>query len=315
MVSKRILHIDENHPCLLEGLSALGFVNDIAYEIPREEIEKNIASYEGIVLRSRFPINRSFLEKAKSLKFIARVGAGLENIDVLYAENKGIHLLAAPEGNRNAVGEHALGMLLSILNKLRQAHLSIQSGNWLREAHRGWELEGKTIGLIGYGNTGKSFAEKLKGFKVKVLCYDIKADVGDENALQVSLQTLQEHAHVLSLHIPQSQDTHGMINTSFIAKMQHPFWFLNTARGKAVVTDHLVEGLRSGKILGAGLDVLEFETSSFQSIFSKTDRPASLDYLLHAENVLLSPHVAGWTFESHRKLAETIVSKVKLLYP
>lgn len=314
MITKRILHIDENHPCLIEGLYDLGFENDIAYETPREEIEKNIAPYEGIVIRSRFPIDQSFLEKAKSLQFIARVGAGLENIDVSYAQKKGIYLVAAPEGNSNAVGEHALGMLLSLFNKLHQAHLSIQSGNWLREAHRGWELEWKTIGLIGYGNTGKSFAEKLKGFKVNVLCYDIKAGVGNENAKQVSLETLQKKSHVLSLHIPQNQETNGLINASFIKEMHHPFWFLNTARGKAVLTEDLVEGLKSGKILGAGLDVLEYESSSFHSIFSKTDRPKSLDYLLEAENVLLSPHVAGWTFESHRKLAETIVSKIKLLY-
>ena len=311
MRTRRILHIDENHPLLVEGLTQLGFENHLAYNTPKETLLKIIHTFEGIVLRSRFPIDKILIDKAIKLSFIARVGAGLENIDVEYARSKGIQLIAAPEGNRNAVGEHALGMLLSLTNKLRIAHTSIQSGKWLREVHRGWEIEGKTIGLIGYGNTGKSFAQKLKGFQVNVLCYDIKADVGDENATQVALKTLQNEAHVLSLHIPQSPVTNALFNQAFINQMKHPFWFINTARGKAVVTEDLVTGLQNGKILGAALDVLEYESSSFESIFLKKERPDALAYLLKSDQVLLSPHVAGWTYESHRKLAQTILSKIK----
>jgi D-3-phosphoglycerate dehydrogenase len=308
-----ILHVDENHPLLVEGLETLGYKNILAYETPIKVVLKNLHHYSGMVIRSRFPINKEFIDAGKNLKFIARVGAGMENIDVEYAQIKNILLIAAPEGNKNAVGEHTLGLLLSLMNKLRNGHQSIRQGDWLREEHRGWELEGKTIGIIGYGNTGKKFAEKLKGFNVTILYNDILQGIGDKNATEASIKTLQEKSDVLSLHIPQNDSTYRMINTSFIKAMKKPFWFLNTARGKAVVTEDLVEGLNSGKILGAGLDVLEYESSSFRSIFKKANRPKALEHLLSAENVLLSPHVGGWTFESHRKLAQTILNKIKIL--
>ena len=205
-------------------------------------------------------------------------------------------------------------MLLNLLNKLRLGHQSIVSGSWLREDHRGWELDGKTVGLLGYGNTGKSFAKKMAGFtELEVLCYDILPNVGDSYARQVSLEELQQKAQVLSLHIPQTPETNGMVDQQFIDQMQHPFWFLNTARGKAVVTEDLVVGLKTGKILGAGLDVLEYESSSFHSIFNSSKLPKALRYLIHSDQVLLSPHVGGWTVESHRKLAQTILDKIKAL--
>jgi len=313
MNASLILHVDENHPLLVEGLETLGYKNILAYETPIKEVLKNLHHYSGMVIRSRFPVNKEFIDAGKNLKFIARVGAGMENIDVEYAQIKNILLIAAPEGNKNAVGEHTLGLLLSLMNKLRNGHQSIRQGDWLREEHRGWELEGKTIGIIGYGNTGKKFAEKLKGFNVTILYNDILQGIGDKNATEASIKTLQEKSDVLSLHIPQNDSTYRMINTSFIKAMKKPFWFLNTARGKAVVTEDLVEGLNSGKILGAGLDVLEYESSSFHSIFKKANRPKALEHLLSAENVLLSPHVGGWTFESHRKLAQTILNKIKIL--
>lgn len=313
MNSKKILHVDENHPCLIAGLEALGFKNDTAYHTPLEELLKKIDQYTGLIIRSRFPIDQQFIDAASQLAFIGRVGAGLENIDLDYAHSKNIHLIAAPEGNRNAVGEHALGMLLTLTNKLRLGHQAIQHGKWLREAHRGWELEGKTIGIIGYGNTGNSFAQKLSGFDVTVLCHDIKTDVGNNYAKQVSLKTLQEQSDVISLHIPQTPLAHRLIDHRFIAAMKKPFWFLNTARGSAVVTSDLVNGLKSGKVFGAGLDVLEYESKSFTSIFNSQNPPEPLKYLLQSENVLLSPHVGGWTVESHKKLAETIVEKVKKL--
>ena len=313
----KILHLDSNHPLLLNQLKALGFVNDEDYTSSKIEIEAKINQYDGIIIRSRFTIDKDFLEKATKLKFIGRVGAGLENIDGDYAKEKGVHLISAPEGNRNAVGEHSLGMILSLFNKMNKADAQVRNGKWLREENRGIELDGKTVGLIGYGNMGKSFAKKLRGFEVNVLCYDIKPNVGDENAIQVSLKELQKKVDVLSLHTPQTELTKNMVNTSFINAFSKPFWLINTARGKSVVTSDLVTALKSSKILGAGLDVLEYEKKSFENLFKKNEdsneieMPDAFKYLIKSENVLLSPHVAGWTVESKEKLAQTIVNKIK----
>ena len=308
----KILHLDENHPLLLQKLEAAGFINTLAYKHSKSDVESMLPAYDGIVIRSRFSVDASFLSKGPKLKFIARVGAGTENIDEKKAEELGIKLLAAPMGNANAVGEHALGMLLGLMNKLRLAHQSIEAGEWLRELHRGEELEGKTIGIIGYGNMGKSFAKKLKGFDVKeVIYYDIEPKETDPFARQVSLEELQEKATVLSLHTPQTPLTTGMIDTAFLTKMQQPFWLINTARGSAVKTVALVEALKNGKVKGAALDVLEYEKSSFENLFA-TEISSDFGYLLAANNVMLSPHVAGWSTESHRKLAEIIVEKITL---
>ncbi|MDG1528145.1 MAG: 2-hydroxyacid dehydrogenase [Polaribacter sp.] len=306
----KILHLDSNHPLLLNQLSELGFTNDEDYSSSKTEIEAKIHLYDGIIIRSRFTIDKPFLDKATKLKFIGRVGAGLENIDCDYAEEKDVYLISAPEGNRNAVGEHALGMLLSLFNKLNKADNEVRNGKWLREENRGVELDGKRVGLIGYGNMGKSFAKKLRGFDVEVLCYDIKTNVNDENCKQVSLEELQEKADVLSLHTPQTKLTTDMINAKFINQFKKPFWLINTARGKSVVTKDLVTALKSEKILGAGLDVLEYEKTSFENLFT-TKIPEAFKYLIEAENVILSPHIAGWTVESNRKLAQTIVDKIK----
>jgi len=307
----KILHLDSNHPLLLSQLNDLGFTNHEDYIASKSEIEAKISEYDGMVIRSRFSIDKSFLDAATNLKFIGRVGAGLENIDCDYAEKKGIHLISAPEGNRNAVGEHALGMLLSLFNKLNKADKEVRQGKWLREDNRGLELDGKTVGLIGYGNMGKAFAKKLKGFDVEVLCYDIKTDVGDANAKQVILEELKAKSDVLSLHIPQTDLTLNMINLDFINGFKKSFWLINTARGKSVITEDLVKGLKSGKILGAGLDVLEYEKSSFENLFTSDKMPEAFQYLIASENVLLSPHVAGWTVESNIKLSQTIVDKIK----
>lgn len=306
----RILHIDSNHSLLLDQLNNLGFRNEEDYSGSKSEIEEKIHKYDGIILRSRFSIDTSFLDKASKLKFIGRVGAGLENIDCDYAEKKGIVLIAAPEGNRNAVGEHALGMLLSLFNKLNKADREVRNGQWLREENRGVELNGQTVGLIGYGHMGKSFAKKLRGFDTEVLCYDIKPGIGDANCKQVSLNELQERATVVSIHTPQTPLTTHMIDLKFINNFKHSFWLINTARGTAVCTKDLVTALKSGKIVGAGLDVLEYEKKSFENLFTSSI-PAVFNYLIAAENVLLSPHVAGWTIESKRKLAQTIVDKIK----
>lgn len=308
----KVLHLDTNHPLLIEQFEALGFQNDEDYTSSKEEILQKINQYDGVIIRSRFSLDEKFLEKATQLKFIGRLGAGLENIDTAYARSNDILLAAAPEGNRNAVGEHALGMILSLFNKLHTADREVRSGKWDREGNRGLELEGKVIGIIGYGNMGKAFAKKLMGFDVaEVICYDIQGGVEDENARQVGIMELQQRADVISLHVPETEVTKGMINTEFIDKFQNPFWLINTARGKCVITEDLVDALKSKKILGAGLDVLEYEKSSFENMYTEGELPRAFQFLIEADNVLLSPHVAGWTVESKIKLAQTVVDKIK----
>jgi D-3-phosphoglycerate dehydrogenase len=306
----KVLHLDTNHDLLLNQLEVLGFTNYVDYKSTKEQVETKIHDFDGIIIRSRFTIDKVFLDAAKKLKFIGRVGAGLENIDCDYAKKKGVYLISAPEGNRNAVGEHTLAMLLSLFNKLNKANNEVKQGKWLREENRGIELDGKTVGLIGYGNMGKAFAKKLQGFDTEVFCYDIKDNVGDANAKQVSLVEFQDKVEVVSLHTPQTSLTLNMINSKFINQFKNPFWLLNTARGKSVVTQDLVSALKTGKILGAGLDVLEYEKTSFENLFS-SKMPEAFQYLIAAENVVLTPHVAGWTSESKEKLAQTIVNKIK----
>ena len=306
----KILHLDSNHDILAKKLEEAGFENYFDFTSSKEEIMNVIATYDGIVVRSRFPIDREFLSAATHLKCIGRVGAGLENIDLDYTAANNIACYNAPEGNRNAVGEHALGMLLSLFNHLNKGDKEVRSGLWHREENRGVELDGKTVGLIGYGNMGKAFAKKLSGFDCKVICYDIKEHVGDKNSQQVSLKELQEQSDVLSLHTPQTPLTVKMIDAAFIAAFKKPFYLINTARGKSVVTEDLVAGLKTNKILAAGLDVLEYEKGSFESLFRDSEIPQAFKELLEMENVLLSPHVAGWTVESKYKLAEVIADKI-----
>ena len=305
----KVLHLDKNHPLLIEQLTNAGYKNEEDYTSSKSDIEQIISEYDGIVIRSRFKCDATFINAAANLKFIARVGAGLESIDIPYAASKKITLISAPEGNCNAVGEHTLGMLLSLFNKLNKADLEVKKGKWNREANRGIELDGKTVGIIGYGNMGKAFSKKLQGFDCKVICYDIKEDVGDKNATQVSLITFQKEVDVVSLHIPWTPLTNSMVNSYFINQFSKTFWLLNTARGKIVVTSDLVSALKKGQLLGAGLDVLEFEKSSFESLFSN-EIPASLSDLLSMDNVILSPHIAGWTLESKEKLAQVIADKI-----
>ena len=310
----KILHIDSNHPIMLQELNDLGFTNEIDFTSSKEEVEQIIHNYQGIIIRSRFKIDKTFLDKAVNLQFIARVGAGLESIDCDYANSKDISLIAAPEGNCNAVGEHSLAMLLSLFNNLNRADSEVKAGHWNRESNRGHELDGKTVGLIGYGNMGKSFAKKLRGFDVKVICYDIKEDVGDENATQVSLVDFQREADVVSLHVPATELTEKMVNADFINAFAKPFWLINTARGTSVVTADIAEALQIGKILGAGLDVLEYEQLSFENLFADNASTPALQYLLKSEKVLLTPHIAGWTVESKERLSKVIVEKISAKY-
>ncbi len=305
----KVLLLDKNHSLLQEGLEKLGFEVNEDYNSDYSEILKIISEYDGIIIRSRIPVDAKFLNAATRLKFIGRVGAGLENIDLKTAEKNKVEAFNAPEGNRDSVAEHTVGMLLMLLHRLRIADAEVRKGIWLREENRGDELIGKTVGIIGYGNMGKAFAQRLTGFGVEVICYDIIPGKGDENARQVGLEEFFEKVDIISLHTPQTDETTGMINSEFINSVKKPFYFINTARGKSVVTKDLVEGLKSSKIIGAALDVHEYEKSSFENL-NLDELPEDFRFLLESDKLILAPHIAGWTHQSKRKLAEVILKKI-----
>ena len=303
----KILLLDKNHPLITEQLSEKGFVLEEDFSSNYEQVLEKIHLYEGIIIRSRIPLDAHFLEKAKNLKFIARVGAGMENIDITKTQELGIKLINSPEGNKDAVAEHVIGTLLVLMNRLFISSNEVKNGIWLREENRGEEILGKTFGIIGYGNMGKAVAKRLSGFGCKTIFYDIKPNLSDEFATQVSLQELQENADILSLHTPLTEDTLYMIDEEFISKMKKNFYFINTARGKNLKTSALVNALKSGKIKGACLDVLEYEKTSFENLETKNK---DLEYLLNSEKAIITPHIAGWTHESKIKLAQVIVDKI-----
>jgi D-3-phosphoglycerate dehydrogenase len=311
-----VLFVDSVHPILEERLSALNYVCDFDYQSSKQAIETKISQYQGLVIRSRFPIDKTFIDLATNLKFIARSGAGLENIDVAYASQKGIKVFNSPEGNMNAVGEHCVGMLLMLFNQLKKGDDEVRKGIWDREGNRGLELSGKTVGIIGYGNMGKALAKKLQGFDCKVLAYDKyksvlrQAQDDNINVAEVDLPILLEEIDILSIHLPLSEETHYYVNKALINQVKKPFYLINTARGNNVCIADLVEGLKSGKVLGACLDVLEYETKSFETINNK-DLPSDFQYLIQAQNVILSPHVAGWTHESYIKLSSFLADKIE----
>lgn len=307
----KIIHVDKNNPLLINNLEKQGHENIIAYKKTKSEILKIIHNYDGLIIRSRFTIDKPFLIKSKKLKFIARVGSGTENIDIDFAKSLKIKIISAPKGNCNAVGEHALGMLLSLINNINIAEKSISNGKWQRKVFKGTELKSKVIGIIGFGNTGKSFAEKLKGFNSEIIYYDIKKIKSNDLFKQVELSELTKRSNIVSLHIPQTKSTIKMINKSFIKKMKKQFWIINTSRGKIIETKDLVWGLKNKKILGAALDVLEYEASSFEKLFIKKNK--ELDYLINSDKVILTPHIAGLSVESEKKLAQIISNKINQL--
>ena len=303
----KILLLDQNHPLITEQLLAKGFILEEDFTSSYDEVLKKIDHYGGIIIRSRIPLDKSFLENARNLKFIARVGAGMENIDLKAAKDLGIELINSPEGNRDSVAEHVVGMLLILMNRLFIASNEVKNGIWKREENRGDELLGKTFGIIGYGNMGKATAKRLSGFGVKVIFHDILPGLEDEFATQVSLEELQKRADILSLHIPLTSETHYLIDEEFISKMEKNFYFVNTARGKNLKTKALVQAIESGKILGACLDVLEYEKSSFENLETENQ---DLKYLLDSEKAIVTPHIGGWTSQSKIKLAQFIVDKI-----
>lgn len=302
----KILQIDSNHPLLKEKLELHGYTVEDDFISSYEEILSKIHHFQGIIIRSRIPIDKNFLEKS-GIKFIARVGAGMENIDTDTAKELGISLINSPEGNRDAVAEHTIGMLLVLTNKLLISSTEVKNGVWKREENRGDELMGKTFAIIGYGNMGKATARRLSGFGCKVIFHDILPNLSDEYAQEVSMETLYEQADIVSLHLPLTSTTEYYINENFIQKMQKPFYLINTARGKNVKTSALVKGIQSEKIKGACLDVLEYEKSSFEHL---AQIPEDLQYLLSCEKALITPHIAGWTIQSKVKMAEIIADKI-----
>lgn len=310
----KILLLDSNHPLITEQLLAKGFILEEDFTSSYDEVLQKINQYDGIIIRSRIPLDKNFLENAQNLKFIARVGAGMENIDLETAKNLGISLINSPEGNRDAVAEHVVAMLLILMNRLFIASEEVKNGIWKREENRGDELLGKTFGIIGYGNMGKATAKRLSGFGVEVIFYDILPNLEDEFAKQVSLEELQESADILSLHVPLDASTKYLVDEAFISKMKKNFYLVNTARGKNVKTSALVDALKSGKVKAAALDVLEYEKSSFENLDTSTSlstgNKEDLQFLLDSEQVIVTPHIAGWTHQSKEKLAQFIVDKI-----
>lgn len=304
----KILHVDSNHPSLIPMLIKNGHVNHSDFISSKHDIGLVIKNYDGLILRSRFTIDKEFIDKAINLKFIARVGSGIENIDSKYAKTKNIEVISSPEGNSNAVGEHAMGLLLSLLNNINTSSAQVKKGLWFREQNRGHELEGKTVAILGLGNTGKSFAKKIAAFNCNVIFHDINDDIKSDIAKKSTLDDIYENADVLSLHLPHTKLTFNLFNKTFIEKFNKPFWLLNTSRGSIVNTADLIEALKTNKVLGAGLDVLDIESSSFTEIIN--DKNEDFHKLNSFKNVIITPHIAGWTFESNIKLSKIVVNKI-----
>lgn len=311
---KKVLLIDSVHPVLKEDLENAGFLCIEGASLEIQEIEKIIPDFSGIIIRSRFFLSSKFLDKAAKLEFIGRVGSGMESIDVEHAEAKGIKCFNSPEGNRDAVAEHAMGMLLSLMNNMRLADKQVREGKWLREENRGEEIGGKTIAIIGYGNIGSAFAERLKNFDAKVIAYDkYKTGFSGSLASEVSLEEVFIQADILSLHVPLTEETRYMFDEEYILKFKKKIWLINTSRGPVVKTDDLVKYLEIGKIKGCALDVVEYEESSFEMLNSK-NLPDAWKYLIASDRVILTPHIAGWTQESKIKLAKVLAKKITDFY-
>lgn len=292
----------------MEQAEAFGFTCNYQPKFTLQEALEILPDYTGLAIRSKFKVDQQVIDIATNLKFVARAGAGMDNIDEAYASQKGIQLLNAPEGNMDAVGEHAVGLLLALMNNFRRADRQVRHGEWKREANRGFELKGKTVGIIGYGFMGQSFARKLAGFGVNVIAYDkYKTGFSDQYAREVSMEEIVKYSEVLSLHIPLTNETKGMVDDEYLFHFRKPIFLINTARGQIVKTKAVLQGLKDGRILGAGLDVLETEK------FPALAEQEWYDELAASDQVILTPHVAGWTFESYRKISEVLGQKLENL--
>jgi D-3-phosphoglycerate dehydrogenase len=304
-LKNNILIVDDIHPVFMEQAEAMGYHCDYRPLIKPDEALQILAGYTGLVMRSKFKLNRQYIDAGKNLRFVCRAGAGMDNIDEAYAAEKGINLINAPEGNADAVGEHAVGLLLALMNNFNIADAEIRAGSWKREANRGYELKGKTVGIIGYGFMGRSFARKLSGFEVNVIAFDkYKTGFSDQYAREVSMEEIVKYSDVLSLHIPLTHETTGMVNEEYLFHFKKPFFLINTSRGKAVQIRAVLNAIKQGKILGAGLDVLESEK------FPSLAEQEWFDELRQSKKVILTPHVAGWTFDSYRKISEVMAERL-----
>jgi D-3-phosphoglycerate dehydrogenase / 2-oxoglutarate reductase len=310
----QVLFIDTVHPYLESHLGRMGHTCVDGTGWSRSEIIAQAHRFDGMVIRSRVKMDRELLDAAKQLKFIARAGAGMENIDEEYARLMGIRCINAPEGNRDAVGEHAIGMLLSLFNRINTSDREVRSGLWLREENRGVELLGRTVGIIGYGNTGRAFAKRLSNFGVLIYAYDkLKKNYSDEFVIETGMGSIFEEADLVSLHVPLTEDTYHLVNDEFFQRLHNPIYLINTSRGPVVDTAALVRAMESGKVLGACLDVLEYEKSSFEQL-TDGQAPEPLLYLLDSPKVILTPHIAGWTHESHMKLSQVLAEKIQMAF-
>ena len=310
----KVVFLDTVHPILEERLTSEGFQCVNATKSDLETCHSLVQDTIGIVIRSRFPMHEAFLKHAPKLQFIARSGAGMENIDESFCRQHNIQLFNAPEGNRNAVGEHTLGMLLALLNKFIQGDQQVRQGIWDREGNRGEELDGKTVGIIGYGNNGRAFAKKLRGFDCKVLVYDkYLNNIEDDFVTQVTIEQLYQEAQIISFHIPQNEETLYWVNDQFFESLGKQIYLLNLSRGKIVDTQALLKAIEKGQVKGAGLDVLEFEKASFEN-FSDSDRLSIFQELIASDKVILTPHVGGWTTESYFKLSDVLADKILAFY-
>jgi D-3-phosphoglycerate dehydrogenase len=312
----KILFIDTTHPFLIESLRKDGHDCIEGYTFSMDELKSKIRDADGVVIRSRVKLDKEWLSQAERLRFIARAGAGMESIDVEFANSKNITCLNSPEGNRDAVGEHAIGMLLLLTNNLSQADRQVREGKWIREGNRGHELQGKTVGIIGYGNMGSSFASKLRGFDCMILAFDkYKEGFGNKFVKETSMDEIFSSSDVVSIHVPLTDETEYFINDKFFSLFRKNIYFINTARGKCMVTDDLVKNIKSGKVLGACLDVIEYEDLSFENFSTKNDftNNSSWLYLISSDKVIFSPHIAGWTVESNEKIARVLYEKISQL--
>lgn len=313
-MQKKILFINAAHPVMSKTLTDASYICDLDTESTKEELEAKLTDYQGVVMRSRISLDKQFLDAGKHLDFIAREGVGLEHINTEYAAKLGITVFISPEGSRDTVGEHAIGMLLNLLNHINRADRQVRKGEWLREENRATELKGKTIGIIGYGNMGTSFARKISGFEVKCLTYDkYKTNYGDEYAEEATLERIFAEADIVTVHIPFEKDNYHFVDEEFLNSFTKNIYIINTARGLVLKTAALTEALKSGKVLGAGLDVLEYEESSFAEV-KFADLPEPFHYLNEAENVVLAPHIAGWSFESKKKHGQVLAGKIMGFY-
>lgn len=300
---------DRTHEILPQRLREAGIEVSVEPDHDYESLVQASQGFEGLVVRSKVNIDSAFIDRVPSLRCIGRVGAGMETIDVDYAEAHGVRCLNSPEGNRDAVGEHAVGLLLALLNNIARADAEVRRGLWQREANRGYELGPLTVGIIGYGNMGQAFAKRLSGFGCRVIYYDKYLDNLEKlvDLERVSLETLQREADVVSFHVPLTEETHHYLDAAFIEVMAKPFYLLNTSRGAVVDTEALVAGLESGKVRGAALDVLEYEKMQADGL---GDVPECVHYLMQSPRTVLTPHVAGWTVESKYKLAAVLADKM-----